>query len=634
MRVSYSTELKRDSDGTWCRWLGTDSKGTKQKFRLGKNKSEASRRIKVIQQLHDMQADLARDQQILNAESNDATVKNVPSLSKEMLASSLGQLLDPTKIDTCMAWLTHQSHDANQPQSGNRKQATWLPEFLDAAKLVAKGQMPILPVAKLKVSHTDSVVESSVSYAKAVAILNEDGSNFASDSKAIEDARDSISRIQDSTRTTKAKLFGTNPEHDPTGQTVGQAIDAFIDHIKNSYTLPDGSLTTWGKTQITQIKSWRNYMAEATENRDGQEINLRLLDTDLADLTVARAQQTVGVIQKRPLTFESGKSERMKTKTAQSICKKIRHFFDWLDLTDDWKWNEPSRFRKLDYSIRSLTDSEKHNRKLAKDKWRISDEEIKILYGLATPPERTLILLGLNCAFGAGEIGNLRIPYVNFDVSEINGIRFKTGNDTRHHLWAETVAALRWELERRASYPASKHSEDFFFLSEKTGLPLWHRTKSGNYNNGINKRWADLMQRVLKHHPDFYCYSFGKFRKTAASRVIEIADAEAASMILAHGSLSEDKLLAAYVSIPWKKLYAAQEEYGETVRPLLAIDGDPFSYVPKDYIGPKARQIIDLHKSGQGPTMIANTLGISKATVHRHLNRLRPENVSADTRRS
>ncbi len=70
-------------------------------------------------------------------------------------------------------------------------------------------------------------------------------------------------------------------------------------------------------------------------------------------------------------------------------------------------------------------------------------------------------------------------------------------------------------------------------------------------------------------------------RKTAASRVIEIADDEAASMILAHGSLSEDKLLAAYVSIPWKKLYAAQEAYGETVRPLLAAMAIPFHPSPK-----------------------------------------------------
>jgi hypothetical protein len=130
MRVSYSTELKQDSDGTWYRWQGTDNKGTKQKFRLGKHKSEAGRRIKVIRQLHDMQADLARDQQILNAEPRDEKVKNVTSLRREKLNSSFGHKLDPSKIETCMAWRTQQGHNANKPQSDYRHQATWLPESL------------------------------------------------------------------------------------------------------------------------------------------------------------------------------------------------------------------------------------------------------------------------------------------------------------------------------------------------------------------------------------------------------------------------------------------------------------------------------------------------------------------------
>lgn len=629
MRGSYSTELKQEKDGAWYRWLGTDNKGTKQKFRLGKNKSEASRRIKMIQQLHDMQADLARDQQILDEGSRSSSAEK--PLSKETIANYVGHLLDPSKIDTCLSWLSQHRPESSQPQLDSKLQTTWLPDFLEVAKLVAKGKTPILPRAKLKVSQTDSVVESSVSYAKAVARLNQDSTNFASDSTVIVDARNSITHQQEATRKTKSKLFGTDPDHEPTGQTVGQAIDAFIDYIRSNFTLPDGCLSPWGKTQITQLKSWKNYMSEATEQRDGNECSLMLLNTDLADLTVARAQQMIQVINRRPLTFESHKTSRMKIKTAQSIHKKVRHFFDWLDLADDWNWIEPIRFRKLDYAVQSLTDSEKHIRKLAKDKWRISDDEIKTLYGLATPAERTLILLGLNCAFGAGEIGNLRTPYVKFEVPEINGIRFKTGNDTRHHLWIETVEALKWELDRRTKLPASEQSKDFVFLAEKTGLPLWHRTKSGNYNNGINKRWTGLMERVRKHHPDFHNYSFGKFRKTAAIRVIEIADPATASMLLAHGSISEDKLLSAYVSIPWQKLYAAQQAYGETVRPLFALAGDPFAAAPKDYIGPKAQQIIELHKSGQSVSMIANSLEISRATVHRHLQRLQTKDAENDT---
>jgi integrase len=311
----------------------------------------------------------------------------------------------------------------------------------------------------------------------------------------------------------------------------------------------------------------------------------------------------------------------MAPKSAQAINKKIKHFFDWLDLSDDWQWSEPPRFRKLTYKVAPLTDEEKHQRKLNKERWRISDEEIQILYQYATPAERVLILLGLNCAFGAGEIGNLRIPYVKFDSQEIDGIRFKTGNDTRHHLWPETIEGLQWELKRRSSLPKSDSSKDVFFLTEKRGDPLWLRLKSGNYKNGINKRWNDLLDRVQKDYPNFFRYSFGKLRKTAAIRVIERADAEAASMILAHGIPSEDKVLAAYVNIPWQKLYAAQKAYGDNIRPLLKTPRPPFEQPPKSYIGKKALQILEQHEKGIPVLQISRNLGISTMTVYRHLER-------------
>jgi hypothetical protein len=106
MRGSYTTDLKQDKDGAWYRWLGTDQKGTKQKFRLVRSKSEASRRIKLIQQLHDMQSDLARDQQTLDAGCQDTSLQQTPSLTSTTLADHVGHLLDAPKIGTCMAWLS------------------------------------------------------------------------------------------------------------------------------------------------------------------------------------------------------------------------------------------------------------------------------------------------------------------------------------------------------------------------------------------------------------------------------------------------------------------------------------------------------------------------------------------------
>lgn len=560
----YETDLKRDSDGTWYRWLGENAEGTKQKFRLGQEKSEAERRIKLILAIYSLQLET--------------------DLSLE---------------------------------------GSWVPEYLSVAKKIAKGKQAMLPRLAIPVNDSDVVQEFAETYAKKLAYLNMDGEVFQAEK--MEDLAQALKVLevnQKRDRTLRSKLTGSSPDQNLTGQTIGLAVDAFLDHLRTQNTLPDGSLTTWGKTQINQVKSWRQYMLTAKEVKNDVQTALKLLQTDLADLTVAKAQQLVDATGKRPLTFESKLTRRMKVKSATSINKKIKHFFDWLDLSDEWQWREPPRFRKLTYKVSPLTDEELHEQRLKKKDWRVSDAEIQTLYQYATPSERILILLGLNCAFGAGEIGNLRIPYVKFETQEIDGIRFKTGSDTRHHLWSETVEGLRWEFAKRERLSKTNKSKDIFFLSQQGGDPLWSRTKNGNYKNGISKRWNDLIKRVRKDHPNFPLYSFGKLRKTAAIRVIELADAETASMILAHGIQSEDTLLSAYVNIPWEKLYAAQKEYGEKIRPLLKTETPPFEQPAKNYIGlEKSNRILMEYKSGIPISKIAQNVGVSIMTVHRHLNR-------------
>lgn len=191
-----------------------------------------------------------------------------------------------------------------------------------------------------------------------------------------------------------------------------------------------------------------------------------------------------------------------------------------------------------------------------------------------------------------------------------DGVRFKTGNETKHRLWPETVAGLRWVLEqRRHRKPLKPEYSDIVFLSER-GKPVWHHTAKGNASNGVANIWIRLIKRVREDQDDderIPAYSFNKLRKTAATRILEIADAATASMILAHGTISDDELLEKYAQIPWKKLFAAQEQFRVELATVLNNGSDnPWEKPRKNYIGlKKVKQIIALDERGERARAIA-----------------------------
>lgn len=300
----------------------------------------------------------------------------------------------------------------------------------------------------------------------------------------------------------------------------------------------------------------------------------------------------------------------------------ISLFFDWLDLNDDFRWTEPPKFRKLVKKPVGLTAEERFAKQQKKESSTLPDGHIQLLSKYALPNERVLLLLGLNCAFGPGEIGQLRVPFLNFETGEIIGIRFKTGNETRHKLWPETVEGLQWQLEERAKLKKIQQKErEIVFLTD-SGLPLWRITKEGNYSDQVSRRWQRLVARIQRDQPDFPSYSLGKLRKTAATRILELADAESASLILAHKTLSDDELLQFYVQLPWQRLYEAQKKFGEAMAPLLELDRSAFERTPKSYIGlRRSEQILELNQKGIKKTEIARRVGVSVMTVYRHLDR-------------
>ena len=150
-----------------------------------------------------------------------------------------------------------------------------------------------------------------------------------------------------------------------------------------------------------------------------------------------------------------------------------------------------------------------------------------------SPASESCCSWGSTAPLAASEIGQLRKGFLKLDRSALDGIRFKSGNDTRHWLGPQTKAGLEWVLAERPALRSGRPEDlDIVFVTDR-GRPLWHATKKGHVSDGVSNVWYRLIRRVQKDHPEFPSYSFNKLRKSSATRILEIADPETASMILA-----------------------------------------------------------------------------------------------------
>lgn len=496
----------------------------------------------------------------------------------------------------------------------------WPPDYLAAAKAIAKGKTPVLPPTFRMKSDP----------AKYVAALNDIGPAFAPADEVL--FEDGLKAVSEGIRE-RRDILSTRNNVELTGQTIEEALNGYRDYLQTKGRQPDGSYATWWKTQLTQLKSWRSFLDVVHRFKDGEQVKVEMTKVDLGHLTTEHAQAMIDAVRSRPLTFDSlrrkdGTRTRLTPSSARGIIKVAVKFFEWLDLSSEFSWLEPRKFR-LTRKPEPLTNEEKFVREQKKEVSTVTYEHIRLLSKYALPSERVILLCGLNAAFGPGEIGQLRVPFIRRESGEIVGIRFKTGNPTRHKLWPETLEGLEWQLDRRASFEHGEGTDrEIVFLTE-SGKPLWRITKAGNYSDGVSRQWNRLVNRVQKDHPDFPDYSLGKLRKTAATRILMLAGAAEASLVLAHRTISEDELLECYVQIPWEKLYDAQERFGEEVAPHLKTDRPAFLRQSKNYIGLKKIELIrELHTAGVPVKKIAKAAKVSTMTVYRQIERFNDEQRS------
>ncbi|HEY1067358.1 MAG TPA: site-specific integrase, partial [Pirellulales bacterium] len=162
-----------------------------------------------------------------------------------------------------------------------------------------------------------------------------------------------------------------------------------------------------------------------------------------------------------------------------------------------------------------------------------SREVLQKLLAESTPIVKAMILLGINAAFGASDIGSLPIGAVDFHNGFIEFPRPKTAMPRRAKLWPETLAALTWVRDNRTT-PADRKHEPLLFITQQTGRPWMRYTADGGKIDNVRHEFRKV---VLKVGANVHFYDLRRTFRTVAD---ETGDQVAIRLVMGHVSAAGD----------------------------------------------------------------------------------------------
>ena len=409
--------------------------------------------------------------------------------------------------------------------------------------------------------------------------------------------------------------------------TLHEALDEYISHIKTTDVLP-------GTSELTDYGHMKTKNVARLKERHGN-VSLSSLSTFDA------VQAVVNLWRNRPMVKNSNPPKPITKKTAEHHISELMRFFRWLNRTSLFGWRKPQDFDEIQTRVNeSATEkAAKHSHTQVKT---YGIDELSLLNEYATPLERLLLLLGMNCGFGAAEQGRIALKHLHlhqkhphaallsssqeFHSDENDNFLFmvrpKNGVYGEWKLWSQTVEVVKWARRRREEL--GNADPDAILVATERGTPFLKQSLGGNRSQNFNRRWSDLTTRIQRDYPNFPALSFGKLRKTAGNLVRTIAGGEVSGIFLCHGRpVPTDDLIDLYTNRPFAKVFDALSELQVKLKPFFAAaPKDLFAQPTQQYTGlKKAKLIIQLHDEKKTVREIAEAVGLSKTTIHRHLQR-------------
>lgn len=405
-----------------------------------------------------------------------------------------------------------------------------------------------------------------------------------------------------------------------TGVKVYAALDQYLAELAADPTYVG---TDWGKRKRYQVA----YLKQA------------LPDSDLADLDTPALDKAVAYIAARPPSRtkharKQAEPPPISRKFARGVIKELRAWVRWLHKSR-LPWRRPDDYEVVPVRFKR-SEADRLKRRGSEQVTTYDLSELRLLWQYATPFERLLMDLGLNCGFNSAEISSLHNSEVLLWQRHPKAVRInrlttdrdcwimrerrKTEVYGEWQLWETTVQAIQWAQARQKG-----RANDYLVQTDR-GTTVTEIQ--------IRNAWQRLIRRVQKDYSEFTWKSFGKLRKTGANLIRAEAGAEAASLYLAHGEPSDDPELEDYTNKPWRTLHAALGQVGGLLaREVFSSVQEPFPPHTRKggpNISPGTIQrIYELLDAGKRIGEVADETGLSRETIRRWRDRRQAQSAES-----
>jgi DNA-binding CsgD family transcriptional regulator len=416
--------------------------------------------------------------------------------------------------------------------------------------------------------------------------------------------------------------------------TLHAALDVYIDHVRKHDLdpTPDGpTLSSFGSHKIANTTMLKRHQK----------------DRPLSALDLDGCQELLDYWRMRPLTTDKRitPSRPMAKKTCENHVAEWMRLFRWLHKSKDFTWRKPEDFEELTTNVKDIQEERTSIEAYTKQSFYLPSELI-LINKHATPLERLLFLLGVNCGLKGAEQGTLLLDHIFLDRPHPNAryhlevSKFKCRPDERFIiysrnkskvygeflLWPQTVEVIEWAIQRRNRIVKEKGLEYRNLLVTEQGT-LFRRLTGGGKNQSqiFGNKWDALIRRVQKNEAGFPHFPFSSLRETASDLVRQVADGEVSATFLMHGQpVKQDDLLDIYTKRPFRKVFEALRQIQEDLKPMFDAAPDDVVEQPMQQYTPmnKRERIVELKKDGRNVTQIMQEVGVSRMTVLRTLQKL------------